>query len=318
MLLRSLLGFASPAGARGRLSILIFHRVLPEPDPLFPEEVTREQFDRICGWLRAWCNVLPLGEAVDRLRAGTLPARAAVITFDDGYADNHTQALPILQRHGLTATFFVATGFLDGGRMWNDTVIEAIRRGPAGPLDLHGTPAAAAGAVVLGDAASRRQAVDRLLGATKYLEPGERARCVQVVADRCGAALPDDLMMTSAQVRDLAARGMTVGAHTTHHPILARLDGQAMRAEIADGRAALERITGAPVDLFAYPNGKPGEDYDDRAVSVVRELGFRAAVSTRWGAGRAGDDLFQLPRFSPWDRARLKFGLRLVHNLVRR
>ena len=127
MLLKALFHLMSPGGARARLSVLIFHRVLPEPDPLFPDEMHARRFDVLCGWLTSWFKVLPLDEAVARLKAGTLPARAVCITFDDGYADNHHVALPILRRHGLVATFFIATGFLDGGRMWNDTVIEAIR-----------------------------------------------------------------------------------------------------------------------------------------------------------------------------------------------
>ena len=118
----------SPGQRNGRLSILIFHRVLAQVDPLFPEEVDAARFDVICGWLRRWFNVLPLDAAVRRLRDGSLPRRAAAITFDDGYADNHDIALPILKKHGLPSTFFIATGFLDGGCMWNDTVIEAIRR----------------------------------------------------------------------------------------------------------------------------------------------------------------------------------------------
>ena len=126
----------SPAGAKARLSILIFHRVLPQPDPLFPQEMHARQFDAVCGWLANWFKVLPLDRAVDHLQAGTLPARAACITFDDGYADNHHIALPILQAHGLSATFFIATGFLDGGRMWNDTIIETARRSPLPLLDL--------------------------------------------------------------------------------------------------------------------------------------------------------------------------------------
>ena len=68
---------------------------------------------------------LPLSEAVDRLMIGELPPRAACVTFDDGYIDNVELALPILQSHGLSATFFVATGYLDGGWMWNDKVIGA-------------------------------------------------------------------------------------------------------------------------------------------------------------------------------------------------
>ncbi|MDP1007558.1 polysaccharide deacetylase family protein, partial [Klebsiella pneumoniae] len=85
-------------------------------DPLFPDEIDAARFDAILGWLRSWFNVLPLDEAAQRLKDGSLPARAAALSFDDGYADNHDIALPLLQKHGLPCSFFIATGFLDGGR----------------------------------------------------------------------------------------------------------------------------------------------------------------------------------------------------------
>src|SRR6185503_4669404 len=100
------------------LSILIYHRVLHAPDPLFPEEVWAEQINSQLEVVKRWFTVLPLSDAVARLRTGRLPRRAACITFDDGYADNAVEALPILRRQGMPATFFVATGFIDGGRMW--------------------------------------------------------------------------------------------------------------------------------------------------------------------------------------------------------
>src|SRR5206468_3278604 len=126
----------SPQGARGRLTVLIFHRVLPEFDPLMPDVHDAHQFDAVCRSLRRWFHVMPLDLAARRLAERSLPARSLAITFDDGYADNLEVALPILLRHGLTATFFVSTGFLDGGRMWNDTVIEAVRRTAHQELDL--------------------------------------------------------------------------------------------------------------------------------------------------------------------------------------
>ena len=135
MFFKHAFSLASPAGAHARLSILIFHRVFAERDPLFPDEPDIVRFDEILGWVKQWLNVLPLEEAVVRLRSGSLPARAAAITFDDGYADNLTCAVPVLAKHGLNATFFIATGFTDGGRMWNDTVIESIRSATVPEID---------------------------------------------------------------------------------------------------------------------------------------------------------------------------------------
>lgn len=313
-----LFGALSPGGPRGRLHTLIFHRVLSQRDPLFPNEVTAEDFNAICCWLKIWFNVLPLGAAALQLRAGRLPSRALAISFDDGYADNHDLALPILQRHGLTATFFVATGFLDGGRMWNDTVIEAVRRCALPRLDLAGTVAEPLGPLPLATLQDRRDAISRIIGATKYLALPERNQWVQAVAERAAASLPDDLMMRSDQVRALHRAGMGVGGHTVSHPILARLTTTEVQHEVSEGRRRLQEITRAPVPLFAYPNGKPGKDYDERAVQVVQEQGFSAAVSTAWGAAHRGSDPLQLPRFTPWDRTRTRFGLRLAQQLLTR
>ena len=127
-MLRPILHLLSPAGRRARLSVLIFHRVHAQRDLLFPDEPDAARFAALLDHLKTWCNVLPLTEAVRLLRSDALPARSLCITFDDGYADNRTVALPALRAAGLTATFFVTTGYLDGGRMWNDTVIESVRR----------------------------------------------------------------------------------------------------------------------------------------------------------------------------------------------
>lgn len=312
-MLRWLLGRAAPAGPQARLSMLIFHRVLPAPDPLFPGELDARAFDAVCSWVRHWFNVLPLEEAAARLARGDLPARAMAITFDDGYADNCTQATPILQRHGLSATFFVATGFLDGGRMWNDTLIEAVRACRLPALPLQGLPGPQA-ALPLGGVAERQAAIRQLIGAAKYMPPQERQAYVDAVAQRAEVVPPTDLMMTSDQVRELRAAGQQVGAHTVTHPILRTLSAPAARQEIEAGKQRLETLLGEPVRLFAYPNGKPGEDYVPENVALVREAGFDAAVSTQWGVSTQRTDPFQLRRFTPWDTQRWRFGLRLWRN----
>jgi hypothetical protein len=118
----------SPSGKRAQLLITIFHRVLDRPDPLLPGIPDIDRFRWQIKLLAKHFNILPLRDAAQRLVDGNLPARAAAVTFDDGYADNLTNAIPVLAARGLPATFFVATDYLDGGRMFNDTVIELVRR----------------------------------------------------------------------------------------------------------------------------------------------------------------------------------------------
>jgi peptidoglycan/xylan/chitin deacetylase (PgdA/CDA1 family) len=301
----------SPGGPRGRLSILIFHRVLDRPDPLAPFEPDVTRFEACMRWIRGWFNVLPLTHAIDLLDGGTLPPRALSITFDDGYADNELLAAPILERLGMTATFFVATGFLGGGTMWNDRVIEAIRSCASTVLDEN---AAGLGRFEIGSIVQRRDAISAILKAIKHLEPERRDAAVDALVAAAGGKSDVPLMMQPDQVRRLRARGMGIGAHTISHPILARLGEADARHEIARSKSDLEHLLDERIDLFAYPNGMPDQDYRSGHVAMVRECGFKAAVSTAWGAASVRSDRFQLPRFTPWDRTRLRYGVRLVRN----
>jgi peptidoglycan/xylan/chitin deacetylase (PgdA/CDA1 family) len=311
--LRPLLGILSPAGSRGRLTTLIFHRVHHRPDPLFPLEMHAAAFLERLDWIRGWFNVMDLEEAVTALAVGKLPARALAITFDDGYADNYSVALPLLRQAGLSATFFVASGYLDGGCMWNDAIIESVRRAHGSVLNL--SPIAF-GTHDISSIDARRRLITTLLSELKYRDLQERSECAREIAAAARVETPRDLMMTSAQVRHLAAAGMGVGAHTKHHPILARTDEPTARQEIADGREILESIVGRRVALFAYPNGKPGQDYTVTHVRMTRELGFVAAFSTAPGAARTGSDRYQLPRFTPWDRTAVRWSARLARNFA--
>jgi len=296
-----------------RLSILIYHRVLPEPDPLRPDEPTVREFDWQMRLLRQHFRPLPLLEAVARMQAGSLPERAVCVTFDDGYADNAQCALPVLQRHAVPATVFVSTGFLNGGRMWNDTVIESVRGCTAQQLDLRDL---GLGSLPLRTVADRLAAIDRILAAIKHLAPNVRAQHVDRLA-ALAPALPRDLMMSDAQVCELASAGVTIGAHTVSHPILASLCGDEARSEIAASREYLQQLLQKEVAVFAYPNGKPGTDYRPEHRDMVAELGFRVALSTHWGAGAVDSDPLQLPRFTPWDKRPWPFALRLLANLRR-
>lgn len=315
--LRGAAGWVRAAGdqaAAPRLSILIFHRVLPAPDPMFPDLVDAARFDALVRLLARAFTVMPVGEGAAHLAAGTLPAGALAITFDDGYADNAEIALPILRRHGVRATFFVSTGFLDGGRMFNDSVIECVRAARSDTADLEEL---GLGRRSLATPQERRRVVDELLPKVKYLGFEDRERFIETLARRLGTGrLPDDLMMRSTQVGELHRAGMEIGGHTVRHPILRVLPDDEAEREIAAGRERLQELIGAPVHVFAYPNGRPLQDYDARHVSIVRRLGFRAAVSTAAGTATAASDPFQLPRFTPWDQGAWRWTARLLRMRV--
>jgi len=209
---------------------------------------------------------------------------------------------------------FVATDYLDGGLVFNDAVIAAMRQAPA-RLDLTDL---GFGLLELRDMKSRRAASERLIEELKYRPGDERRRRAMEILERAGGAPPRGLMLTKMQVRELRVSGVDIGAHTATHPILACMEPTAARDDMAQSKETLEGILGEAVDLFAYPNGRPGQDYDARHVAMARDLGFKAAVSTAWGAAYPGCDLFQVPRVAPWDVTAGRYAARLVKSYSER
>lgn len=312
--LRLLSRFTSPGGPSGRFTVLLYHRVLASADPLLPSDPDAATFDSQLSVLSRVFNVLPLQEALDRLREGSLPPRSICITFDDGYRDNLEIAAPILRRHGIVATFFIATGFLDGGRMMHDSVIEAVRRIAPGTYDLEWL---GLGQRRIDDLASRSALIDAVVGAVKYLPFAERRDTCERFAALSPTPLPTDLMMTSRQVQELAESGMHIGAHTHDHPILNRLEPEAAREQITRNVETLTRLIGIAPRLFAYPNGKPTLDYGPAHVDIVRHAGFDAAVSVCFGTVARNTDHFQIPRFAPWDRDPTRLAFRVALHPLR-
>jgi peptidoglycan/xylan/chitin deacetylase (PgdA/CDA1 family) len=287
---------------------LFYHRVLPERDPLMPEVLWAEPFDMQLGALSRVFNVLRLEDAVSLLKAGKLPERAVCLTFDDGYLDNLKVAVPIIKKHGLHATFFLTSGYLGGGLMFNDIIVESVRRmkGPTVDLGFVGL-----GVVRIDDLAARVDLAYQLDRTIKYLAPDERKLACERVAALASEPLPSDLMMSSDDVRALVEAGMSVGGHTVDHPILSRIPREDAEAQILKNREALAEVSGHLPAAFAYPNGRPGVDYGAEHIDMVRHAGFSCALSTAWGVATRHSDIFQLPRISPRGFNQLSFVLRL-------
>jgi peptidoglycan/xylan/chitin deacetylase (PgdA/CDA1 family) len=197
------------------VAVLGYHRVVDDDDPL---AVSSRTFLLHIGVLQAERErqpVLDLDDAVGRLVAGTAPRRAVVVTFDDAWADNHTNALGPLVEHQVPATLFVPS---------------------------------------------------RLLGAPGYL--------------------------TRGQLLEMAAAGVSVGAHSRTHADLTTCSDAQLEREVRGSREDLEDLLGAACTRFAYPNGR----LDARVRAAVAAAGFRTAVTTVRGWARADMDPLCVPR----------------------
>jgi peptidoglycan/xylan/chitin deacetylase (PgdA/CDA1 family) len=208
-----------------------------------------------------------------------------------------------LQKNNLSATFFIATGYLNGGIMWNDQVIEAIRRQELDTLDLthYGLHC-----FDISTPEKKSAVAQQVLQKIKHLPTQKRQTIADFIADQV-KTIPSHLMMTDEQLIKLHQAGMEIGGHTVTHPILANLDEDMARQEICQNKQTLERLLKYKLLLFAYPNGKPGQDYQPEQIELLKALDYQAAVSTQWGVARKQSDFFQLPRFTPWDQNVVKF-----------
>lgn len=287
--------------------VLTYHRVRPQVDALLPEVCDVARFESQLSILKRWFNVVPLARAVELAAQGDLPARTVCITFDDGYLDNAEIALPLLQRYGLPATFFIATGYLGDGMMWNDKIIESVRARPAGEWDLSWLDL---GRRDISDWASKRDVLGELIVHLKHQSPDRRSECADRLY-RDADVLHERMMMTDDEVRTLDAEGMDIGGHTVSHPILTRQSDEDALHEMRSGRETLEAMIDASVPLFAYPNGKAGADFDARHAQMVCEAGFEAAFSTVWGYANHDSPRYELPRVGLEKESGWRFGAKL-------
>ncbi|MFL6289946.1 MAG: polysaccharide deacetylase family protein [Thermoanaerobaculia bacterium] len=245
-----------------RAVVLVYHRVAETRDDPYGQAVRPETFARHLEILAREHPIRPLRDLVSRrYEDGTL-----AITFDDGYVDNLTEALPIAGNVPVTV-FVTVDPMLDGGRFWWDE-IAGIEPGLRGKLHA------------------------RLKG----LPGRERRGCLATLA--CTDDSDRGRPMTLDELRDLASRpGVEIGAHTLSHPSLALLPAVEQERELAGARSRLEELLGRPVTLLAYPFGKPG-DVSEETEDLARRAGYRAAFTTVPRRLVPSSPLFALPRLT--------------------
>lgn len=271
----------------GMAPILTYHRIHPEPSSI---SVSPQAFELQMRTLQELFRPLSLTEVVWHLERGKpLPPGAVVVTFDDGFRDNHTTALPILKAHAIPATFFVATDLI-GRRAYY--WFERVRHG------LRSAPLVAAAWPELAPALEGRGRAEQIALVTEALKKEEATRARELLEAVCEPVRPTERQtMTWDEVRQLASAGMEIGSHSVSHPILSRQSPRDAERELCQSKEQLESELGMPILHFAYPNGQP-RDYSPEIVTMARAAGYRSACSMIPGLCGAHSSPFELERLS--------------------
>jgi peptidoglycan/xylan/chitin deacetylase (PgdA/CDA1 family) len=282
-----------------RLLILCYHGVSRYDEHEWDAElyVTAETLRRRMQLLmQEQCNVLPLPEAVVRLQSGTLPPRAVTITFDDGYHDFYSVAFPIIESFGFPATLYLTTYYVQYNRpvfdpmvsylLWKGRRQESLRWPEVLPvayaLDSAGRQAAEA--AIKEFALSRNLSAeekDRLLaGLAQRLDIDYEELCQRRVLH----------LITSAEAKALAARGLDLEFHTHRHRVYRR--PERMLAELDDNRRVLETFTAVPPQHFCHTGGF----YLPEHLEYLAAYGIRSATTCSRGLCTSHTHPLLLPR----------------------
>ena len=235
---------------------------------------TPESFNAQMALLKQNFDVVGLAD-LDRVLTNRR-GRKVMITFDDGYLDNYTRAFKILRHHGLPATFFVTTGFLDNHIVpWWDEIAWMVRntsveRLPENPWT--GSPLST-------DLEHWESAIARLLKVYKGLKEGQPLQFLDYLAEvfqtgRCPSEVGRDLWMTWDMIRTMRAQGMTIGGHSVTHPVLASKSPEKQDFEVGECRRRLVAELCEQIDAFSYPIGG-GASFNEITKEAVRRHGYR-------------------------------------------
>ena len=294
---------------RKQIVILMIHGVMDELDnpswkPLRPQ-LSRKKLEEYLQVLFRRYRFVSLSDAVEMLQ-GRKPIQpyTLVLTFDDGYRNNLTHALPILRRYNAPATFFVPTGFLDNPRpFWFDRLDYALQQ-----PQVNGREVKVGSVAIRLDSSSvealcesykrfRRTAKEEQMPDYEFLRDMEQLAAQ--LEEESGRALADiqeeddwSAIMTWEQIEKNVNSDVTFGSHTVDHVRLGLVDTGVARDQLERSRMDIEKHTGKPCLSLCYPNGS----FTGETVRLARECGYLYGVTTQEGVNRVGDDVMMLRR----------------------
>ncbi len=280
--------------ARG--GVLLYHRVdEPTLDP-FNLCVSPSHFEDQLALIADSGQALSLHDFMERKRSGKLDRGALCLTFDDGYLDVYTKALPLLEKYEVPATVFVTTGNL-GEAFWWDRLASMVFGARALPENLLIEPAQSSPFEI--SSLSRKGTYDLLYPILRSASPPRRELIFQTLTSQLeiSSDIKSQRCLNEDEIRQASSHPLlTIGAHTVTHSLLCSLDHESQRQEIERSKQTLEQITGKRVDTLSYPFGLYGRDFDETTIQAAADSGIRYAFAADRNAVTAQTNELSIPR----------------------
>lgn len=277
-----------------KFAILCYHRIGTGGIPLY-SSLPPEVFEAQMRFLRKRYEIVSLTELCERLADPGAKGQAVAVTFDDGYRDLYTQALPVLRAYQVPATIYLTVGAIETGQVsWYDRVFLALQVCPGDTLHLELDKPCR---FELPSPAARFRAALEIVGSMRRL-PDERRRECCAALERHIPLPPEEMvdrMLTWDQIQTMQRAGLAFGSHSLTHPVLSRVAPARMESELRKSKQVLEERIGQPVKDFAYPFGQRA-DCGALAGEPFARLGYRSAATTIWGINRGGANPYALRR----------------------
>jgi peptidoglycan/xylan/chitin deacetylase (PgdA/CDA1 family) len=306
----------------GKLTVVTFHRVLPEnlrqqyPYPGIC--VTPEELRWFCGFFNHYFTSGTLTNAYQRWQNGEQPKKPFLaITFDDGQLDNLQYGLPVLDEFDFKATFYIPTSNIDEANiLWHDRIgycTLAARNNGEKIMQKTLELAQAYGIPVNPTSLFENHIIQH----SKRLSPDKRMHFIEAIENMLKTPHPAwGRLMDWNEIRLIQQQGHEIGSHSMTHALMPQCNDKELEYETAESKRRLEAELNTGIASFCYPNG----DCDARSVDAVRKAGYTNAVTTQWGKNQPEQSNFQLKRcdvntFNTWNRKQqlsaARFALRL-------
>jgi len=281
--------------AGSKFGILCYHRVGTEGIPLF-SRLAPDLFEKQMRYVRKNYRVVSLGQLCQELqeRRSAQPPTLAV-TFDDGYRDLYDHAFSVLQKYRIPATIYLIGRCMKTGEApWYDRIFAAM---DAAPVDRLVLELESSRAFDLSYPGARSQAAWEIVCYLRVLSDKQRREWCTGFEERMKPPEKplEACMLNWEQVRAMRCGGISFGAHTMTHPVVSRLEPQALQEELLESKQFLEAGLDCAVEDFAYPFGKP-EDAGGFAEDFLENCGYRSAVTTTYGFNTTSTNRFRLNR----------------------